>query len=436
MIVGNVIGISIFILPGPLAGSAGPSVVLATVLAAVPALFVAVFNAQLGSALPVAGGYYVYVSRLVSPFWGFLIPWTVPPAVWAGVLFPATGFAEYTRVFVDIPALPLMAGLILLFLATNLLGIRFVAGVQILMIGVLALAITAFVAGGLPNVSPGNYAPLFPNGATAFALAVVSMYFPYLGFTIITEIGEEIENPGKTIPTVLFTGIAVVFLVFVLMVAVLVGVMDWRSLADTEAAFAVAATGFLPWWGDELVAVGAILGLATSINTIFTVYSRTLMRAARDKIVPQALSTLHDTYETPVYSILILGVPPLFLAPLRPSVVTLSQFTVSAVLLGNTLSAVGLWNLPERYPRHYSRSRFRLSPPVLRLTAVLGALASGALLAVVVLEKPVIGGFYLAWFGLGYVYYRYRIRKYRGLGEDLYERMTSLREGERVEDLH
>ncbi|MDY7083084.1 MAG: APC family permease, partial [Halobacteria archaeon] len=248
LIVGNVIGMSIFVLPGQLAAQAGPGVVLAVFFAALPALFVVVFNAQLGSAMPVAGGYYVYISRLVSPFWGFLIPWIIPPAIWAAVMFPATGLVEYVNVLVEVPVLPLAYAFIVLAVIVNLLGIRIVARVQIAMVAILFLAIGAFVVFGIPNVSAANYSELFPNGFGAFGTAVVALYFPYIGFTIITEIGEEIDDPGRTIPRVLFAGIAVVVVVFALLIGVFVGLVDTSTLNPDglEAAIATAAGQFLP----------------------------------------------------------------------------------------------------------------------------------------------------------------------------------------------
>ncbi|MDY7081914.1 MAG: amino acid permease, partial [Halobacteria archaeon] len=98
---------------------------------------------------------------------------------------------------------------------------------------------------------------------------------------------------------------------------------------------------FLPSSVVVFIVVGAVLTIATTINTAFTVYSRTIMRAARDGIIPDVFARLHSRFDTPYVSILVLGIPPLLLFPFRPSVTVLSQFSVSAVLVGNFLTAVG-----------------------------------------------------------------------------------------------
>jgi len=95
LLVGNAISVPIFVLPGPLAGTAGPALVLAIMLAAIPAGFVVLYNALLGSAMPVAGGLYVYISRLTAPT-GVSGPVHDPLVAWASLLITATGFAEYT----------------------------------------------------------------------------------------------------------------------------------------------------------------------------------------------------------------------------------------------------------------------------------------------------------------------------------------------------
>jgi len=136
LVVGNVIGISIFTLPGPLAADAGPVVIFGILLAAIPLVFGIGITYQLGSAIPTTGGNYIYASRLVHPFAGFLLPWLILPGVWAGLLFIGVGFAEYVGLFVATPDLVLIYLLLTTFLILNILGIHPVARVQLLFVGV------------------------------------------------------------------------------------------------------------------------------------------------------------------------------------------------------------------------------------------------------------------------------------------------------------
>ena len=81
LVAGHVVGSTVFVLAGPLAADAGPSVVLAVLLARVPLVFGLLAILRLGGAIPAAGSTDVYGSRLVAPFWGFAAPRMVVPAV-------------------------------------------------------------------------------------------------------------------------------------------------------------------------------------------------------------------------------------------------------------------------------------------------------------------------------------------------------------------
>ncbi|WP_246084455.1 APC family permease [Salinadaptatus halalkaliphilus] len=431
LLVGNAIAVPIFVLPGPLAGEAGPALVLAILLAAIPASFVVLYNALLGSAMPVAGGLYVYISRLTAPFWGFLVPFTIPLVAWASLLVTATGFAEYTRTFFDVSPLALIYVLLAFVLVVNVIGLRLVTQVQLGFVVGLVAALLVFILPGLGAVDGSNYTPFFPDSG-AFALAVVALFYPFLGFGLLIELGEEIDDPGRTIPLVLGLGIGIVAVVYVALIAVLVGVVPYTELGG-EADLALAAATFLPWWGPYVVAAGAMFAVVTTVNTTLLVFSRTLMRASRDGILPSALAEIHPRFQTPHYAVALLGGPPFLLVPLADEIVGLSTFIGLASLTAYFFCAIGLWNLPREFPDHYATAPFRLRRYRGLLLAVLGgAAATGAFWIITLLQQPVVGIVLVGWFVLAYPYYRYRLRKRDRL--ETYETMTSLDAHERPND--
>ncbi|MDS0478625.1 amino acid permease [Natrinema sp. 1APR25-10V2] len=430
LLVGNAISVPIFVLPGPLAGAAGPALVLAIVLAAIPASFVVLYNALLGSAMPVAGGLYVYISRLTAPYWGFLVPFTIPLVAWASLLITATGFAEYTRIFVDVPSTLLVYVLLAFVLFVNLIGLRVVAQVQLVFFAGLVLALLTFIVPGATAVDAANYAPFFPDYG-AFGLAVVALFYPFLGFGLLVELGEEIDEPERTIPLVLGLGIGIVALFYVALIAVLVGVVPYTELGN-EADLALAASRFLPWWGEYVVAAGAVFAVVTTVNTTLLVFSRTLMRASRDGILPASLSRIHPRFDTPHYAVALLGVPPFLLVPIANEIVGLSVFIGLASLTAYFFCAIGLWNLPREFPAHYANAPFKLRRYRGLLLAVLGgALATGAFWVVTLLQQPIVGVVLVGWFVVAYGYYRYRLSKTDRI--ETYRTMTSLDRHERVD---
>ncbi|WP_241430923.1 APC family permease [Natronolimnohabitans innermongolicus] len=431
LLVGNAIAVPIFVLPGPLAGNAGPSIALAIVLAAIPASFVVLYNALLGSAMPVAGGLYVYISRLTAPFWGFLVPFTIPLVAWASLLITATGFAEYTRVFFDVPSLALIYALLAFVLGINLIGLKVVVQVQLVFFLGLLVALLTFIVPGSTAIEATNYQPFFPDYG-AFALAVVALFYPFLGFGLLVELGEEIEDPGRTIPLVLGLGIGFVALIYVALIAVLVGAVPYTQLGS-EADLALVAATFLPWWGQYVVAFGAIFAVITTVNTTLLVFSRTLMRASRDGIVPELFAEIHPRFQTPHYAVLVLGLPPFVLVPLADQIVGLSTFIGLASLTAYFFCAVGLWNLPREFPQHYASAPFRLRRYRGLLLAVAGgAVATGSFWAITLLQQPIVGGVLIGWFVVAYGYYRYRLTKVDPV--ELYRTMTSLDAHERQRD--
>lgn len=430
LVVGNVIGIAIFVLAAPLAAEAGPSVVLAMLLAGVPLVFSLLSILQLGGAIPVAGGTYVYGSRLVAPFWGFATPWMVVPGVWAGLLFTAHGFAEYVGYFLPLPHTALMYAILSLFLLVNLVGIRVVAWLQLAMVAVLLVGMLAFIVPGARYVDAGNFTPTFPNGVGPFVVAVVSLHFPLRGFSMLIEIGEEIESPARNIPRVLVLSAVIGLSLMIALLAVFVGVAGWRGVDELDAAVAAIAGTFLPRPLVFLVVVAALLGSLTSVNTTFASYSRTIMRAARDDVVPEALALLNDRFDTPHRSVLLLGVPPLLLVPITPSPVVLSIALSLAILFAVFVGGLALWNLPKLFPKRYEHSLYRLPMPLLRVTAV-GSVVSAVLLWLALLTRlPRVGAVVFGWLCLGWLVFRWRVRRFRARGVDLPERMRKLHEHE------
>lgn len=247
---------------------------------------------------------------------------------------------------------------------------------------------------------------------------------------MIVDLGEELEDPSRAIPKVLLYGAVISLSLFTVLVAVLVGVMNWSQLGTGDGAVVTAARTFLPRPLVGLVAVGAVGGSLTSISTTYTGYSRALMRAARDNLFPKALAKVHSQFETPHVALLMLGVPPLLLAPFEPTPVFLSIFLSLAVLIGMSIKAIALWRLPSAFPERYANADVTLSPRVLRAVAIGGATSAGVLMAVTLLQRPWIIGVIAAYIAVGYGYYRVRIRQLHGRNVDLRAVMRSLAEYE------
>lgn len=467
LLVGTAVGMSIFIVPTQMAAVAGPSITMAILVSILPMILGVLLLLQLGGAIPVAGGIYVYGSRLVGPYWG-MIGVAIPVlAVWSYILFAALGFAQYldglveTVAGVSVSTTLTVWGIVGLFLVLNYVGLRIVAAVQIGMVLFLLAGLVTFVVGMGPAVDTGNYTPMFPDdlfagGLAPFLFAVVLLYIPFQGFGMIIEIGEELENPVKNIPRVLAIGMGLVAVVSIAVIFVLVGAVPWEQTIDpetvpeggsvtegepVEGGLAAVAEGTIPAAGILFISLAALVAGATTINTLFTSYSRTVMRAARDEVVPGGLAKVHGRFGTPNRAVVLLGIPPLAAAPFAgtldavvgPDVLDwLVVVVVTGIFVAFMIGGVALWNLPKVFPQRYEYSIYKLPLPVLRVVAVGNVVVSVVFTALVATTAPTAFGLVLAWLIIVTAAYKYRIRAYERRGEDLRSRMALLHKHEQV----
>ncbi|MFU8867946.1 APC family permease [Natronococcus sp.] len=455
LLIGTAVGMSIFIVPTQMAAIAGPSIVVAILLSVIPMVLGILLLLQLGGAIPVAGGTYVYASRLVGPYWGFLGVAVPVMAVWAYLLFAALGFAEYVPVFVELPTLVSVYLLLGAFLTFNYVGVRLAANVQILLVCFLMAAMLTFIAGGLTSFEASNVTPLFPasegepfaDGYAPFFLAAVTLYIPFQGFAMIIEIGEELENPAKNIPRVLAVGMALVAVLTIGTVVALVGAVPWESIVGedgqaVEGGLAAVADGIMPGWAIAFVALGALVAAATTTNTLYTSYSRTIMRAARDDVIPGFFAGIHDRFNTPHRALLLLSLPPLLAAPLMGPLDGilavdvldwLVTVTVTGIFISFMITGVALWNLPKTFPQRYQYSFYKLPLWLLKVVAVGNVVVSGAFMIFVALGAPSALVLQAVWIGLVSLLYVYRVRTYGEEGEDLREKMSLLHKHEAID---
>lgn len=449
LLVGACLGMAIFIVPTQMAAQAGPSISIALLLAVVPMVFAVLMFLQLGGAVPVAGGIYVYASRLVGPYWGFLMAVLPVMAIWAYLLFAALGVAEYSVLFFEFPRLAVAWLILVAFLVLNYIGIRIVAQVQLLLVAVLLAGILAFIGFGATSVETSNFTPMFPpelfaGGMAPFFIAIVTLYTPLQGFNMIIELGEELDNPIENIPRVLAYGMGFVVVLTLLLVIVLAGAVPWQTTAEvveTGGGLAGVATNFAPGWVVALVGLAALIAGMTTINAYYTSYSRTIMRASRDDVLPGQLAEIHEEYDTPYRSIILLGLPPILFAPVvtyLDGIVAvdvldwLIVFITTIVFIGFAIMGVALWQLPKIFPQRYEYSIYKLPRNWLRAVSIGNVVLNVLLALFVAAGMPSAFAVVLVLAALTYVAYRYRIRRYERKGINLREQMALLHKHEQT----
>ncbi len=408
-IVGLVVGAGIFILPGQLAATAGPGVFLSFLFAAVPALLTCLVWAELGSVFPVSGATYVAVSRVLSPRAGFMLMWTLVAAFAVSGALIAYGFADYLAFFIPhLPRRVVALGSIVLFTGLNILGVSHSVRVQTVMVVGFFMVLLVFGLGGIVHIDFSLMTPLLPHGLSAVAMAAVPAYFAFLGFLIIAELGGEVTDPARTIPLALGISFVCVLFFYTLVPLVLTGLISWTNLSDTAAPVGTAAALFLPSGIANIIALGALLATATSINAGLLAPSREIYALAQNAQLPTIFGHVHPRFNTPVWAVLGIGGLTFLAVLLGTTITQYAMLTVLGIMIVQILAAIAVLSFPSKIPERLHQTDFTLAP-WLRILACGGLLLfSLAFLVYIVFDNPPAAGGFLAFLVLGGVYYHWR----------------------------
>jgi len=407
-LVGFVVGASVFILPGQLAGIAGPGVIFSYLLASVAALLSCVIAAQIGSAFATSGANYVAVTRLLSPFFGFLIMWFYLAALALGVSLVAYGFADFLRVFVPgVHRQVTAASLVLGFGLLNLFSAKTAVLSQSVMVVIFTAALIIFCAAGLPQVNASLYSPMFPNGMSAVVVAATSAVFSFTGFMVIGDIAEEIKQPAKNIPRALALSFVLVLVVYSAVVIALVGTRPWAELGGMAAPVSTLAFDLMPDWLAKGIGISALLAAATTINGVLLTASRNIFALARNQVMPVYFTAV-SSKGIPHWAVAGIVSFCLFCILFSATVLQYALFTVVGFMLFQTLIAIAAFRLPDHLPQVYQQSAFKLQPRTLKLTSVVTVITSLGFTVIACQEEPQVLLALPIYIGLGAAYYIYK----------------------------
>ena len=319
--VGTIIASAIFIVPSAIAatlGATGPAI-LVWVVGGVVSLLGALSVAELGAAMPEAGGQYVYLTRAYGPASGFLYGWTsgvvINPASIAAI---AVGFATYFGFFVPLSGagIKLVAVLSIVALTVlNSLGVRLGAVTQnVLTLIKMALLVVLIVVGfALPGGSATNLAPLWADAPpghqiASFGVALVAVLWAYDGWIEITYVGSEVTDPERNLPRSIVLSTIIGMALYCLVTASFAYVLSPAKMAASSLVASDAAQVTLGGAGAALVAVAIMIATIGSNNGIVLTAARIPYAMARDGLLPRRLAGVHPRFLTPVPSLVVQGI--------------------------------------------------------------------------------------------------------------------------------
>jgi amino acid transporter len=332
----NMIGVGPFItLPLVVAAMGGPQAMLGWILGALIAVCDGLVWAELGAAMPEAGGSYAFLREIyghnVAGRWvSFLYIWQLGFSAPLSIASGCIGLAQYAAwlwpgLNNNLPLVPHLhyaslaaAGTCLFILALlyrNLSAITRLAwilwaGVLLTIGSVILAGVTHFHAAQI-TMPPGSFhlTPAFFQGLGAATLIAT---YDYWGYYSVCFLGGEVRDPGRTIPRAVLFSIAIVAALYLAMNISILGVIPWQELVKQgDGKYAVVAVLMQRTFGAAAARVFAVLVMWTAFASVFSLllaYSRAPYAAALDGNYFRSFAKLHSRHGFPNVSLLALGI--------------------------------------------------------------------------------------------------------------------------------
>lgn len=317
---GAMIGAGVFVAFAPAAARAGSWVWASLAVAAVVAVCNALSSARLAAQFPAAGGTYVYGRELLGPLPGFLAGWgfVVGKTASCAAMALTVGLYLWPEQSSVVAAVAVLALTVL-----SVLGVQRTATASKVLVGVVLAAlavfvVAAFVSSAGSSAVPGAAAPAAEPAVDGEALpgrilgvlgGAGFCFFAFAGYARIATLGEEVRDPGRTIPRAVVIAISVVIAVYAIVLAATVHVLGVQGVAASAAPVLDAAERVPA--GEVLAPVvriaAGIAALGALLGGVLGV-SRTTLAMARDRHLPAPLAAVHPTTRTPYVAEICVGV--------------------------------------------------------------------------------------------------------------------------------
>ena len=320
MVVGTIIGASIFVQPSAIA-SAVPSiggVLLIWIVAGAITLIGALITAELSSAFPRTGGVYVYLKEAYSPAVGYLWGWAMFWSMHSGIIAAlATVFGVYLGYLIDLRALGIdsrafAVGSIVLLSMVNYIGVKHGSAVQAFFTAIKLIAILLVVAlgamfvsrHGFPVAGRSAHGPLAISPG-AFVTALIAGLFAYGGWHMVTYASGETKDPTHTIPRALLIGTLIVTAAYIAVNAAYLAVLPIETVASANGVAAEFADAVLGSGGRELLSLLVVLSTLGGMTGIILAGPRVYLAMSQDGLLFRWAGAVHPRFRTPHVAIVL-----------------------------------------------------------------------------------------------------------------------------------
>ena len=345
LVVGNMIGSGVFLLPASLAPFGGISV-LGWLFTSLGALMVALLMARLARMMPAVGGPYAYTRKGLGDLPAFLVAWGYWISIWSGNAAISVGLVGYLASFfpalAQTPALGAATALTAIWLLTGLnsWGVKEAGILQFWTTVLKLLPLLAIGTLGLAYMNPAHFSPFNATGGSPIsavtATATLTLW-AFLGLESATIPADSVRDPARTIPRATIIGTLVAAAVYILGTAGVMGILPAEDLAQSTAPFADAGTLIWGRWAGSFIAAGAAISAFGALNGWILLQGQMPRAAALDGLFPQVFRKL-SRRGTPVPGLIISSLLITGLMALNYTASLVEQFTF--IILLATLSTL------------------------------------------------------------------------------------------------
>src|SRR6478672_2848125 len=325
---------------------AGPALVISFVLLGACCALAGLCYAELASMIPQAGSAYAYSYATLGELVAWIIGWDLILEYAVGNVAVAISWGDYFKsligdwisipswlttgyrtallssnpdvhgliataprigeipILINVPAFAIVALITWLLL----LGVRESARANNIMVAVKLVVLALFIVMGVTHINPANYHPFAPNGFTGIHQGAAIVFFAYIGFDAISTAAEETKNPQRNLPIGILGGLAICTVIYVIIGAVLTGMVPSQDLgkAADPLAYALNATGMTSI--AKIVALGAVFSMAAVLLVFQYGQPRIFYAMARDGLLPRWAARVSGKARVPYATTLFTGV--------------------------------------------------------------------------------------------------------------------------------
>lgn len=434
------IGGSIFVLTGPAIGLAGSAVIIAFIINATITLFTAMAYAELGSAMPEAGGGYLWVREGLPRPNAFISGWMAWFAhIVAGSLY-AVSFASFLNgllvqlnLFKDVGSegTLLILGVIPLdkviavasvaaFTYVNFKGTSETGKTGTIVTVIQLGLIFALIGAGLwtMHTNPGwtlSFSNFMPMGIAGIVAAMGLTFIAFEGYEVIVQTGEEVKNPKRNIPRAIFISLSAVVVLYCLIAFVSIGAIfpeggipSWKFIGDQgELGISAAAELIIPY-GAFIVLGGGMISTLAALNATTFSSARVAFAMGRHYNLPHRFSAIHHRNKTPYIAILLSGL----IMAVMASGLPLDQIAIAAgviFLLLFTQVNLAAMNIRRIYG---DKLDYGFKTPFFPVIPIVGIFLKIGLAIYLLVTDPLSWVITIVWVAIGFAVYRvYIFRK-------------------------